>query len=380
VLVACDKFKGSLTATEVVAAIRAGVADAAPGVTVDSVLVADGGDGTLAAAESVGFRHVPVTVAGPTGEPVHSGYAVRAGVAVVEMADCCGLVHLPGGLTQPLTATSRGLGEMLAAVLDARGEDGEELVHEVVLGIGGSASTDGGAGMLVALGARLLDADGEPVADGGGPLAELASIDLSRLHPRLAEVTLTLASDVTNPLLGERGTVAIFAPQKGAGPFEQAALEAALAHYAELVTQATGRDDRSRPGAGAAGGVGYAALAVLGATMRPGIEVVLDYVGFERLLAGAVLVVTGEGSLDRQTLLGKTPAGVAAVARAHGIPVVAVCGRVVLSEADRAEVEASGIRRIYPLSELEPDPQRSMREAGSLLRRMAARVARDWLG
>ena len=379
VLVACDKFKGSLTATEVVAAIRAGVADAAPAVEVASVLVADGGDGTLAAAESVGFRHVPVTVAGPTGEPVQSGYAVRAGVAVVEMADCCGLVHLPGGVTQPLTATSRGLGEMLAAALDARGDGGEPLVHEVVLGIGGSASTDGGAGMLVALGARLLDAQGAPVADGGGPLAELASIDLSGLHPRLTEVTLTLASDVTNPLLGERGTVAIFAPQKGAGPFEQAALEAALAHYAELITEAIGRDDRDRPGAGAAGGVGYAALAVLGATMRPGIEVVLEYVGFEGLLAGAALVVTGEGSLDRQTLLGKTPAGVAAVARAHGIPVVAVCGRAVLSEADRAEVEASGIRRIYPLSELEPDPRRSMREAGPLLRRMAARVASDWL-
>ena len=234
-LVACDKFKGSLTVTEVVAAIRAGVADAAPGIAVESVLVADGGDGTLAAAESVGFRHVPVTVAGPTGEPVQSGYAVRAGTAVVEMADCCGIVHLPGGVKAPLTATSRGLGEMLAAALDARSDDGEPLVHEVILGIGGSASTDGGAGMLAALGARLLDAAGEPVADGGGPLADLASIDLSALHPRLAEVTLTLASDVTNPLLGERGTVAIFAPQKGAGPFEQAALEAALAHYADII-------------------------------------------------------------------------------------------------------------------------------------------------
>ena len=378
-LVACDKFKGSLTATEVVAAIRAGVADAAPGVDVESVLVADGGDGTLAAAESVGFRHVPVTVAGPTGEPVQSGYAVRAGTAVVEMADCCGIVHLPGGVKAPLTATSRGLGEMLAAALDARSDDGEPLVHEVVLGIGGSASTDGGAGMLMALGARLLDAAGEPVADGGGPLADLASIDLSALHPRLAEVTLTLASDVTNPLLGERGTVAIFAPQKGAGPFEQAALEAALAHYAQLVTDATGRDDRDLPGAGAAGGVGYAALAVLGATMRPGIEIVLDLVDFTAQAAGAALVITGEGSLGRQTLLGKTPAGVAAAARAHGIPVVAVCGRAILTDADRTEVEATGIRRIYALSEIEPDPEHSMRDAGPLLRRLSAQVATDWL-
>ena len=174
-------------------------------------------------------------------------------------------------------------------------------------------------------------------------------------------------------------TVAIFAPQKGAGPFEQAALEAALAHYAQLITDATGRDNRDRPGAGAAGGVGYAALAVLGARMRPGIEIVLDLVDFTAQAAGAALVITGEGSLDRQTLLGKTPAGVAAAARAHGIPVVAVCGRAILTDADRTEVEATGIRRIYALSEIEPDPEHSMRDAGPLLRRLSAQVATDWL-
>ena len=238
----------------------------------------------------------------------------------------------------------------------ARSDDGEPLVHEVILGIGGSASTDGGAGMLAALGARLLDAAGEPVADGGGPLADLASIDLSALHPRLAEVTLTLASDVTNPLLGERGTVAIFAPQKGAGPFEQAALEAALAHYAQLITDATGRDNRDRPGAGAAGGVGYAALAVLGARMRPGIEIVLDLVDFTAQAAGAALVITGEGSLDRQTLLGKTPAGVAAAARAHGIPVVAGWGRAILPAPRRTADRAPRLRHTHPPAPNEPAP------------------------
>lgn len=380
VVVACDKFKGSLTATEVVAAIRAGVAVGAPGREVRSVLVADGGDGTLAAAESVGFEHVPVTVSGPTGEPVASGYAVRDGIAVVEMADCCGIVHLPGGVKAPLTATSRGLGEMIRAALDDVGADGQPRVREIILGIGGSASTDGGAGMLAALGVHLRDRDGADLPDGGGALADLASLDVSGLHPRLAEVRITLASDVTNPLLGERGTVAIFAPQKGAGAFEQAALEAALGHYAALVTAATGRDDTGLPGAGAAGGVGYAALAVLGASMRPGVEIVLDLVGFSSVVEGAALVVTGEGSLDRQTLLGKTPAGVAAAARAHGIPVVAVCGRALLDEADAAEVRASGIERVYALSELEPDPAVSMRDAERLLRDLAARVAAEWLG
>ncbi|MBK8869116.1 MAG: glycerate kinase [Dermatophilaceae bacterium] len=405
VVVACDKFKGSLTAAEVVAAIRAGVAAGAPGREVRSVLVADGGDGTLAAAESVGFEHVAVTVAGPTGVPVVSGYAVRDGVAVVEMADCCGIVHLPGGVKEPLTASSRGLGEMVRAALDDCGAgpvDGSEgrsagesgggvsgagasgfethpRVRQIILGIGGSASTDGGAGMLAALGARFLDAEGAELPDGGGALADLASVDLSGLHPRLADVPLTLASDVTNPLLGERGTVAIFAPQKGAGVFEQAALEAALGHFAALVTEAMGRDDTELPGAGAAGGVGYAALAVLGAQMRHGVEIVLDLVGFDDVLRGASLVITGEGSLDRQTLLGKTPAGVAAAARAHGIPVVAVCGRALLDEADAAEVAATGIERVYALSELEPDPAVCMRDADRLLRELASRVASEWL-
>lgn len=371
VVIACDKFKGSLTAIEVVEAIRDGLAAAAPGREVRSVLVADGGDGTLAAAESAGFTHVPVTVAGPTGEPVTSGYAVREGVAVVEMADCCGLVHLPGGIRQPLTASSRGLGEMMAAALD-----GSEQVEHLVVGIGGSASTDGGAGMLAALGARLIDAEGRPLADGGAALAGLAAVDLSGLHPRLADVQLTLACDVNNPLLGESGAVAIFSPQKGAGEAEQQVLEAALTHYAALVTAAMGRDDTGLPGAGAAGGVGYAAQAVLGARMRPGVELVLDVVGFEQVVEGAALVVTGEGSLDRQTLLGKTPAGVASAAAAHGIPVVAVCGRALLSADD---VAASGIEQVYALTDLEPDEQRCMSEAGWLLRRLAERVGLERL-
>ena len=370
VVIACDKFKGSLTATEVALAIREGIAAVAPDREVRAVLVADGGDGTLTAAESVGFRHVPVTVAGPTGSPHVSGYAVRDGSAVVEMADACGIVLLPGGVKAPLTASSRGLGEVLAAALD------DPSVTSVVMGIGGSASTDGGAGMLAALGARLLDEAGRDLPDGGGALAELAMLDLSGLHPRLREVSLTVACDVNNPLLGEQGAVAIFAPQKGAGPAEREVLERGLAHFAGFVTAAMGRDDTHRPGAGAAGGVGYAAQAVLGARMQPGAELVLELMGFQTLCAGAALVITGEGSLDLQTLLGKTPAGVAKAAQAHGIPVVAVCGRSLLSAQD---VAASGIAAVYALTDLESDPAVCMAQAGPLLRELAAQVAADRL-
>ncbi len=332
----------------------------------------DGGDGTLAAAESVGFTHVPVTVAGPTGEPVVSGYAVRAASAVVEMADCCGLVHLPGGVKAPLTASSRGLGEMLRAVLDQQPE-----VTEIVMGIGGSASTDGGAGMLAALGARLLDAAGRDLPDGGGALADLAELDLRGLHPRIGDVRITVACDVNNPLLGELGAVAIFSPQKGAGPSEQRILEAALTRFSDQVTAELGRDDTGLPGAGAAGGVGYAAQAVLGARMRPGVELVLDLMDFENLCEGAALVITGEGSLDRQTLLGKTPAGVARAARAHGIPVVAVCGRALLGAED---IAASGIDAVYALTDIEPDVARCMSDAGPLLRRLTAGMVMERLG
>lgn len=369
VLVACDKFKGSLTALEVVEAITAGVADAAPAVQVRSVVVADGGDGTLDAAVAAGFDRVALTCSGPTGEPVRSGYAVRDGVVVVEMADACGLVRLPDGLLAPMTASSRGLGEVIAAALDAGH-------RRFVIGIGGSASTDGGAGMLSALGARLVDAAGRELGPGGGALVDLAAVELSALHPGLAEADLTVACDVDNPLLGDRGAAAIFAPQKGAEPEQVADLDRGLARLAALVQDQRGRDDAGLPGAGAAGGVGWAAVAVLGARMRPGIELVLELARFDELLAGADLVVTGEGSLDRQTLLGKAPAGVARAAATAEVPVVAVCGRSLL---DPAEATAAGFAAVHALTELEPDPEVCMREAGDLLRRLSARVAERYL-
>ncbi len=370
VLIACDKFKGSLTAPEVVAAIEEGIRSRLPDVIVDGLLVADGGDGTLDAAVRAGYRRIPVTVSGPTGEPNASSYAVKDGIAVVEMADACGLVKLPGGRREPMTASSRGVGEMLAAALD------NAEVTAIYLGIGGSASTDGGAGMLSALGARICDASGAVLADGGGPLAAVASVDLSSMHPRLNSVPITVACDVNNPLLGERGAPAIFAPQKGASPEQVRELDAALTTFSDRVTALVGRDDTSLPGAGAAGGVGYAAQAVLGARMVAGVEFVLGLTDFASRVVGAQLVVTGEGSLDRQTLLGKTPAGVSHASRLAGVPVVAVCGRNELAPGD---VEESGIERVYALTDIEPDPAVCMARAGELLRELSARVAADWL-
>jgi len=369
-IIAADKFKGSLTAAEVAEAVAAGVRRVSPDVVVEPVPVADGGDGTVAAALAAGFQRVDVTAAGPTGEQVSTCFARRGDVAVVEMADVSGLVRLPGGRPAPLTATSRGTGEVIAAAVDAG-------CRQIVLGIGGSASTDGGAGLVRALGARLLGADGTEVAEGGGALADVTDLDLGSLPKRMAGVDVTVACDVDNPLTGTTGAAAVYGPQKGAGADDVRLLDDALGHWADVVAAATGEDHRQAPGAGAAGGVGFAAIALLGAELRSGIELVLDLVGFADRLAAADLVVTGEGSLDAQTLHGKAVAGVAASARAHGVPVVAVCGRNAL---DAESLRTAGVGATYALTDIEPDVQRCMSEAAPLLERLGERIAAEHLG
>lgn len=368
VLIASDKFKGSLTAAEVAAAVSAGVRRVRPDVHIVSVAVADGGDGTLAAAEAAGFARVEVTVAGPTGAPVRTAYARRGDTAVVELADASGLVRLPGD-RDPLGASSIGTGEVMAAAVDAG-------ARRIILGIGGSASTDGGAGLLRGLGARLLDRSGHVVAEGGGVLGDVTTLDLRALRARLAGVEVVVACDVDNPLTGPTGAAAVYGPQKGATPDQVAALDEALGHWADVVAQAAGVDQRDRPGAGAAGGVGFAALALLGAELRPGIGLVLDLVGFHPLLARADLVITGEGALDTQTLHGKAPAGVAAAARAAGVPVVAVCGA---NRLDPAALEAAGIRAAYALTDVEPDVRRCLAFGARLLVDLGERIAHDHL-
>jgi glycerate 2-kinase len=370
VLVAPDKFKGSLTAPEVAAAVARGLTAGRSDVEVSCLPVADGGDGTLAAALAAGYEAVPVTATGPTGEPVQTAYARLGDVAVVEMADVSGLGRLPGGRFAPRTATSRGTGEVVAAALGAG-------ARRVVLGIGGSATTDGGAGLMQALGAQLLDADGAPGGPGGAGLERLTQVDVSGVAAVLQGAEVVVACDVDNPLTGPSGAAAVYGPQKGADPDDVAFLDGCLARLADAVAEATGRDLRDEPGAGAAGGVGFAALAVLGAQLRPGIDLLLDLLGFDRLVAGAELVVVGEGSLDEQSLRGKAPVGVARRARAAGVPaVVAVCGR---RDLDDAALRAAGIDAAAALTDLESDPARCMAEAGPLLERLAQRIAAERL-
>jgi len=368
VVIAPDKFKGSLSAPEVALhvadGLAAGFAAAGAADTLETTLipVADGGEGTLDAAVGSGFTRRSATVTGPLGEPVTADFAVRGNQAVIEMAAASGLALLPDG---PSTETAKqansiGTGELIRAALDLG-------CRKIILGVGGSANTDGGAGLLQGLGARLLDADGNELEPGGGALARLASVDFSGLDVRLEDSRFVLASDVDNPLLGTLGAPAVFGPQKGATPDDVTALDAALARFVEVLGEEIG-DRAARaaeaPGAGAAGGVGYAAIAVLGAARRPGIDVVLEFTGLAAQLADAALVVTGEGSLDEQSLLGKTPMGVARAAEIAGVPVVAVCGRTTLSQEQQND---SGFRQVLPLTSLESDVEVCIREAGTLL-------------
>jgi glycerate kinase len=374
VVIAPDKFKGSLPAPEVAGAIAAGLRAECPEAELVAVPVADGGEGTVDAAVAAGFERVPVTVDGPTGEPGPASYARRDAVAVVELAGACGLARLPGGRLAPLSASSFGAGQVLAAALAAG-------ARRIIFGVGGSASTDGGTGLLQALGARVLDAKGEPLGRGGAALGDVAGLELAGLElSGLAAVpgagSLILATDVVNPLAGPDGAAQVYGPQKGASPAQVIELDRGLRRWTAVVADATGTDRSGEPGAGAAGGVGFAALAVLGAERRPGIEVMLDLADFGTALDGASLVITGEGSLDTQTLSGKAPAGVAQAAARRGIPVVAVAGRSTLSPAQLA---AAGIAAAYPLSDLEPDPARSSAEARALLERMGRMLARDWI-
>ncbi|GII63624.1 glycerate kinase [Sphaerisporangium krabiense] len=371
VVVAPDKFRGSLTSPEVAAHVAAGLRSAvSERLPVVRIPVADGGDGTVEAVVADGFTRVETQVTGPAGARVLAAYAVRdepdGRVAVIELAEASGLRRLPEGTAPvPLTATSRGTGELVAHAA-------RHGATRIVLGLGGSACTDGGAGMAQALGVRLLDAAGHDLPPGGAALRDLDAIDVSG---RLRGFEVVVASDVDNPLLGPYGAAAVYGPQKGATPEDVAVLEAGLARLAAVAARGgagSGTDVAGRPGAGAAGGVGFGALTFLDAEIRPGIGYLLDLVDFDRHVAGARLVITGEGSIDEQTLRGKAPVGVAAAAARHGVPVVAVCGRRSVGDE---ELRAAGIQAAYALTDIEPDVRRCMAEAGPLLERLAGRIA-----
>ena len=368
IVIAPDKFKGSLSAPDVARHLDAGL-QAATGHNLDVIRipVADGGEGTLDAAVGSGFTRRSALVSGPTGQPLRAEFAVRGREAVIEMAAASGLAVLPGGIKDAKGATSLGTGELIRAALDAG-------CRQIILGVGGSANTDGGAGVLQGLGAQLLDADGNELPPGGAALARLDRIDFAGFDSRLDEARFVLASDVDNPLLGAEGAAAIFGPQKGASPADVGILDAAVRHFVDVLAAEIGPralKAADAPGAGAAGGVGYAAIAVLAATRRPGIDVVLEFTGLADRLAGADLVITGEGSLDEQSLLGKTPMGVARAAARAGVPVVAVCGRTTLTPAQQKE---SGFRQVYPLTSLEAKVEICIAEAGPLLEQLGKNI------
>lgn len=367
IVLAPDKFKGSLTAEQAARAMAQGVCRADPRITPIVCPVADGGEGTLDAVLAAGFEPVDAAACGPTGALVHTAYARKGSRAVVELADICGLQRLPSATPAPVTATSYGLGSVIAQALD----DG---CRDIVIGVGGSASTDGGAGMLMALGVEILDRHGRPIALGARGLADAAHLDLGGLHPGLGTATVTLAADVDSPLCGPFGAAAVYGPQKGILDDQIEEVDGNLSKWADLVEEAVGADYRDARGAGAAGGVGFAALAVLQARMRPGIEMILDLVDLDRKLLGARMVVTGEGSLDGQSLRGKAPVGVSRCARPHGVPTFAIAG---VSTLTRAQAQTAGFGAVRTLNELEPDLSRCTKYAAKLLTVVTEQLIRE---
>jgi glycerate kinase len=366
-LIASDKFKGTLSSLEVGECLAAGIRATVPDAPVTVLPVADGGDGTLDVAVAAGFRSVPIVAADPLGRRGEATIAISESLptAVVELAEICGLRRLPVGELHPETSTSLGVGLAIRAALDLG-------MTDIVVGLGGSASTDGGAGLLHALGARFSDAAGRDVPPLTTRLSDIEVVDLSGVDHRLTAATLRAATDVTAPLLGPSGAAAVFGPQKGATPAEVARLERGLAVFSGAVRRANTSADPRVPGAGAAGGVGFGLLA-LGASVENGARLCLDLVGFESRLGSAGLVVTGEGRLDRQTLMGKAPALVAERARRRGVAVAAVVGSVA-SELDPDDLARLGFAAVFQLVEESPDVATSVPAARSALHAIGARL------
>lgn len=363
VLIAPDKFKGSLTAVQAADAIAAGVLDVYPDAGVSVVAVADGGEGTLEAALASGATQHTAVVAGPDGAEVTAAWALRGSQAVIETARASGLSLVAPTPATALGASSFGSGQLILYALDAG-------ATEIVVGLGGSAMTDGGSGAMRALGLRILDRNGHDVAAGGGPLREAAVIDASGIDPRLSGVSLRLAVDVTNPLHGSHGAAHVFAAQKGADAPTRAILDASLSVWADLLRASTGVDVQ-RAGSGAAGGFPAAFLALANATIEPGFDLVAELVGLDDALTGADLVITGEGSLDVQSLGGKAPIGVARSASRRGIPVLAVAGRIELTPEQLAR---EGIVDSASIAETAPSAEAGFADAALYLREATRRV------
>ncbi|WP_248749730.1 glycerate kinase [Pseudomonas sp. MWU15-20650] len=371
IIIAPDSFKDSLSAEGVAQAIAEGLAQVWPQAQLIQCPMADGGEGTvdsvLAACNGELRRQ---TVRGPLGGAVQArwGWLADSQTAIIEMAEASGLQLVAPGQRDACSSSTYGTGELIRAALDAGAQ-------RIILAIGGSATNDGGAGAMQALGVQLLDADDQPLPAGGLALARLSRIRLEQLDPRLAHVRFEIAADVNNPLCGPHGASAIFGPQKGASPQQVEHLDAALGHFADHCAKVLPKDVRDEPGSGAAGGLGFAAKAFLAAQFRAGVEVVAELVGLDAAVRGADLVITGEGRFDAQTLRGKTPFGVARIAQRHGVPVIVIAGTL----GDGYEqMYAHGVDAAFALPSGPISLEQACREAPRLLRERASGIARVW--
>ena len=369
VVIAPDSYKGCLSALEVAKAMERGVLSVFPSAEVRKIPIADGGEGTVAAlvmATNGQLRQTEVT--DPLGNKIiaHWGVLGDGRTAVIEMAAASGLPLVPKEKRDPRVTTTYGTGELIKAAL-------AEGLAKIIIGIGGSATNDGGTGMARALGVRFLDAAGQEVAAGGGSLAEICQIDTTGLDPRLKNTEIVVACDVDNPLCGTRGASAVFGPQKGATPEMVQQLDAGLAKYASCARQATGRDVAEKAGAGAAGGLGAGLMFFTPAQLKPGVEIVLDAVGFSDIVRDADFVITGEGRTDFQTAFGKAPVGVAKVAKTHGAPVFCISGGLGEGADD---VLAQGIDAVMSICDRPLSLEECMTAGGRLIEPAAARLCR----
>ena len=351
VVIAIDSFKGSLSSREAGEAAARGVKNAAPDASVCVFTLADGGEGTAdAILAATGGRKINLTVTGPLGTPISADYALTSdGTAVIEVAAAAGLPQVPPAARNPMHTTTYGVGEQIAHAI-------KNGVRRFIIGLGGSATNDGGVGMLAALGFAFLDGAGAPIPLGARGLATLAKIDGKGANPALAECEFLVACDVDNPLCGARGASAIYGPQKGASEEDVKVLDAYLSNYATLTEQALGNACADTAGAGAAGGLGFAFLSYLGGRLVPGASLVISQVKMEEEMKDADLVLTGEGRLDGQSAMGKAPVGIAKAAKKHGRTVVALAGSVT---PDASASHAAGIDAFFPI----PDKAMPLSEA-----------------
>lgn len=373
IVVAIDSFKGCLNSAAAGQTFSQGFLSIFPDAQMRVVAVADGGEGTVdALTGAIGGSKVTATVTGPEGLPVTAAYGISADgtTAVIEVASACGLPFVPVARRNPMLTTTAGVGQLVLHALDHG-------CRRFIVGLGGSATNDGGTGMLAALGVRFYDSVGNPLPGGGETPARVHAIDLNGLDPRIKASSFIIISDVDSPLCGPRGASAVFGPQKGATPAMVAALDNGLENFADKATQALGADFSAVPGAGAAGGLGFAFRAFLGAPLQPGADTLLDAIGFDGIADGAALLITGEGHIDRQTLMGKTPAGVLAAGRRRDIPVVAVAGAV----SDKALLLGAGFADVIAVSPPQmPLPQAmSPSVAAGNLAAAAAVIARNFV-